>query len=245
MKTKGHQIGRREFLIASSTCALAAVAVGPRLLGAEVALPPKRLAVGFAPFNESAAVIAASGVPSGDGGFIGRGARITVSGTSGGSDEPRQRRAVELLAHFPYFEGAELRDAPYRAWGCSRVTGCQGNSVRFTVPVDQEQRLRFSVGVESGATEVGVPTSRRRAAGGASGDSKAMPVTLSLLSDPGSLKLVRGFYVIVPLFADDREPVWSRWQIRRVDGRMALADANGNSAPFEHFVLGIDYASVQ
>jgi len=71
-----------------------------------------------------------------------------------------------------------------------------------------------------------------------------MPVTLSLRSDPASLKLVPGFYVIVPLFADDREPAWSRWQIRRVGGRMALADANGNSAPFEHFVLRIEYASL-
>ena len=74
-------------------------------------------------------------------------------------------------------------------------------------------------------------------------ESHALPVTLSLLSGGDSLKLVRGFYVIVPLFEQDSEPRWSEWQVRRVDGRMALVDANGNPALFEHFVLRIDYAS--
>jgi hypothetical protein len=242
MNTKGHEIGRREFLVVSSTCVLAATAVGPKLFGAGAAVAPKRLAVGFTSFDGSSALIPASGVPAGDGGFIGRGARITVSGASGAFADPSQRRAVELLTHFAYFEGAELRDAPFRAWGCNRKTGCQGNSVGFNFPVDQEQRIRFSVGVESGLNDAGAPTSRRRAVGSTT-ESQALPVTLSLLSEPDSLKLVRGFYVIVPLFENDGEPVWSNWQVARVDGRMALVDTNGKAAAFEHFVLRIDYAS--
>src|SRR5258705_6766013 len=129
MNTNGHTIGRREFLLVSSTCALAAAAVGPKLFGGEIkASPPRQLAVGFAPLDETASMIAASGIPAGDGRFIGRGARITVSGASGASADPRERRGVELLTHYSYFDGSERRDAPFRAWGCSRKTGCQGNA---------------------------------------------------------------------------------------------------------------------
>lgn len=245
MSISRHEFGRRQFLIASSTCALATAVVGPKLFAGASASLPKRLAVGFASVDEDAALNAASTVPAGDGGFIGRGARIMVSGASGASADPGQRRAVELLAHYGYFEGSERRDAPFRAWGCSRKTGCQGNSVSFNVPVDEEQRIRFSVGVESGATSTGAPTTRRRAVGAVATESHALPVTLSLLSDPASLKLVRGFYVIVPLFERDAEPRWSAWKLGRVDGRMALVDRSGDGhlAPFEHFVLRIDYAS--
>jgi hypothetical protein len=245
MNTKGHGIGRREFLVSSSS-ALAVAAIAPKLFGADSAFaPPKRLAVGFAKFDETALLIAASGIAAGDGAFISRGARLTVSGASGASIEPGARRAVELLTHYSYFEGSERRDAPFRAWGCSRKTGCQGNPVSFNVPVDEEQRIRLTVGVESGSTEAGAPTSRRRAVGGATTafEAKPLPVVLSLLSGDDSLKLVRGFYVIVPLFENDSEPRWSNWQLGRSGGRMALVDGNGNVAPFEHFVLRVDYAS--
>jgi hypothetical protein len=244
MDTNEHKIGRRDFLV-SSTCALAAVAVGPKLFGGEFASPPKRLAVGFASFDEGATVMAASGIPAGDGRFISRGARITVAGASGASDDPRARRGVELTTLFSYFEGSERREAPFRAWGCSRKTGCQGNAVSFTVPVDEEQRIRFTVGVETGSTSAGAQSSRRRAVGNAAAvtQSQVLPISLSLLSEPDSLKLVRGSYVIVPLFENDSEPRWSDWQLGRVNGRTALVDANGNVAPFEHFVLRLDYAS--
>jgi hypothetical protein len=242
MNTNRHGIGRREFLV-SSTYALGAVAVGPTLFGAGGVSMPKRLAVGFASVGENTALNAASDVPAGDGGFIGRGARITVSGVSGAPADPARRRAVELLTHYSYFDGSERRNAPFRAWGSSRKTGSQGNSVSFNMPVDDVQSIRFSVGVESGSVAAGAPTSRRRAVGGASMELQALPVTLSLLSDGDSLKLVRGFYVIVPLFEQDSEPRWSQWQVRRVEGRLALVDTNSNPAPFEHFVLRVDYAS--
>lgn len=243
MNTNGHQIGRREFLLVSSTCALAAAAVGPKLFGgAATASPPRRLAVGFASLEENAGLGPAAGIPAGDGQFIGRGARITVSGASGASANPRERRGVELLTHYSYFEGAERRDAPFRAWGCSRKTGCQGNAVSFNVPVDEEQRIRFTVGVEAGAVKSGGPTTRRVIVDAAT-ESESLPVVLSLLSDPDSLKLVRGFYVIVPLFENDGEPRWSDWRIARVEGRMSLVNGNGDVAPFEHFVLRVDYAS--
>jgi hypothetical protein len=242
MNTKRHEIGRREFLV-SSTCVLAAAAVGPKLFGAEAAALPKRLAVGFSSFDEQATLIPASGVPAGDGGFIGRGARITASGASGASADPGKRRGVELLTHYSYFDGAEQRLTPFRAWAGSRKTGCQGNSVAFTVPMADEQRLRFSVVVETGSAEVVSTTTRRRVVGRTPTETKELPVSLTLLSEPDSLKLARGHYVIVPLFEQDGEPRWSQFQIRRIDGRLALADSNGHAAPFEHFVLRIDYAS--
>ncbi|HKR65234.1 MAG TPA: hypothetical protein VJZ00_15995 [Thermoanaerobaculia bacterium] len=216
--------------------------MGPKLFGGEALLPPKRLAVGFASFDDASALMAASGVVAGDGAFIGKGARITVSGASGTATDPGARRGVELVTLFSYFDGAERREAPFRAWACSRRTGCQGNAVSYTVPVDEVQRIRFTIGVETGSATPGAPTSRRRAVGGAT-ESQALPVTLSLLSEPDSLKLARGYYVIVPIFENDSEPRWSAWTLGRVDGRLALVDSNGNAAPFEHFVVRIDYAS--
>ena len=113
----------------------------------------------------------------------------------------------------------------------------------FNVPVDEDQRIRFTVGVESGAAPSSGPTTRRAIVDAAPTESQALPVVLSLLSGPDSLKLVRGFYVIVPLFENDGEPRWSDWQLRRVEGRMSLVNGNGDIAPFEHFVLRVDYAS--
>ena len=230
-------IGRRKFLIVSSTCAVAAATVGPKLFAGERASQPKRLAVGFVPFEENAPVVDARSIPAGDGKFIGRGARIVASGASGASGVPRERRAVELLTHYSYFDGAERRTAPFVAWACSRVTGCQGNGVGFTVPVDEVQKIVFTVGVETGAPS-GAASRREALALGAT-ESVPLPLMLSLQNEPDTLKLARGFYIVVPLFENDRDPQWSAWQL---DSRRALVDRDGKAASFEHFVLKIDYA---
>jgi hypothetical protein len=235
-----HLMGRRQFLVLSSTCALAAATVGPKLFAGESA-SPKRLAVGFKAFEQDA-VVAAASIASGDGAFIGRGARITASGASGTSAEPRGRRAVELLAHFSYLDGAERKVAPFRAWGCSRVTGCQGSPVGFTVPVDEVQRVVLSVGVERGAPEG--TTSRRDTMLMGGTESAALPLVLSLQSEAGTYALARGFYVVVPMFEGDSDPSWSSWTVSAVDGRFALVDAEGNVASFEHIVLRVDYAKL-
>src|SRR5688500_13506930 len=131
MNTKRHQMGRREFLYVSSTCAVATAFVGPALLADAASPAPRRLAVGFASPDDFAGVVAATDIPSGDGAFIGRGARITVSGASGASVDPLARRAVDLLAHYSYLDGGERKSVPFRAWSCSRTTGCQGNQLSF------------------------------------------------------------------------------------------------------------------
>jgi hypothetical protein len=235
-------MGRREFLVLSSTCAVAAATVGPKLFAGETATP-NRLAVGFKSFDREFAV-AASEIPAGDGAFIGRGARVTASGASGASADPRGRRAVELVAHFSYFDGADRKTAPFSAWGCSRVTGCQGVPVGFTVPVDEVQKIVLSVGVERGAPAA--QTSTRRTAlgiGAADTQAPALPLVLTLQNEEGAFRLARGYYVVVPMFAGESDPRWSSWTVRAVDGRFALVDGEGNVAPFEHIVLRVDYAA--
>jgi hypothetical protein len=233
-------IGRRQFLIVSSTCAVAAATVGPKLFASERASQPKRLAVGFATLEEPA-VFDAARVPAGDGRFIGRGARIVASGASGASADPRLRRGVELLAHYSYFEGAERLSTPFVAWACSRATGCQGNGVGFTVPVDDVQKIVFTIGVETGRPAGAA--SRRDTFSLEATESVPLPLTLSLQNEPGSVKLARGYYVVVPMFENDSDPRWSAWQLGTAGGRRALVDGDGNVAPFEHFVLKVDYAS--
>jgi len=236
-----HLMARRQFLILSSTCAVAAATVGPKLFAGAQSLP-KRLAVGFAAFDENAAVFAASVIPASDGGFIGRGARITVSGASGAPVDPRERRAVQILAHFSYLDGSERRSAPFHAWACSRTTGCQGNPVSFNVPVDEVQKISLSLGVETGEPKKSAGRQIQSQAADKT-ESTELPLTLSLQGEAGSFKLARGYYVVVPMFEGDSNPSWSTWALRAVDGRRMLVDAAGNAAPFEYFVIRVDYAS--
>jgi hypothetical protein len=243
MSANSHMVGRRQFLIASSA-ALATAAVVPKLFAGET-VAPRRLAVGFTRFDDDGAVVAAASIPAGDGAFIRRGARVSVSGVSGAPADPRGRRAVELLVHYSYLHGNERLDAPFRAWACSRRTGCQGNPVSFTVPVDEMQKITLSVGVEKGDREPGQPLTLRAAAADRSSliEGEGLPVALTL-SSGGGIKLARGFYVIVPLFDRDSEPRWSAYHLEQAGGRWALHDGGGNVASFEHFVLRVDYAKL-
>ncbi len=234
-------MGRRQFLKASSTCVVAATAMGPKLFASEVpGGPAKRLAVGFASFDEGEALASATTIPSGDGHFIGRGARVTVSGVSGASVNPGANRVVELLVHHSYLDGAERKVAPFRAWASSRVTGCQGNTVSFSVPVHDVQTLSMTLAAEFGQV-AGAPASRRRALRSAGSGSVALPVSLGLQQD-APMKLVRGFYVLVPVFEGEAEPRWSDFRMRRLNGRFAMVGWN-EVAPFEHIVLSVDYVS--
>ena len=196
---------RREFLILTTMTAAAAAAIGPKLFAAAPAAAP-RLAVGFAPLDAGTLADAAN-VPSPDGTFISRGARVTFAGVR------NMRRAAELTASFPYFDGATKRVAPFRVWARG------GNGLSFTMPADVEQKLTFNV---------------------VAGES-TLPVTLTLLSDANALKLVRGFYILTPLFDKETAPRWSGYQLRDVGGRWTVCDAKGNPAAFEHFVLRVDY----
>jgi hypothetical protein len=231
-------IDRREFLIASGTAVAAATVAGPQLFaGSEVS--QQRLAVGYAPFHAEASVVPATSVSFGDGGFIGRGAQVTVSGVSGASKTHGERRTVELLVNHSYREGADRLVAPYLAWASSRMTGDQGNTVRFVVPVDDPQALSLSVRTESGALP-GSPTSRRRAVSAAGSDTVLTPIELGIQND-AQIKLTPGYYVIVPVLPGEAEPDWSSYHVAQLNGRSALIGWS-EVAPFEHLVLRVQYA---
>lgn len=242
MTNKAHQIGRRQFLIASSTCAVAAVTVGPKLFASAAAGPVARLAIGFSPAGETADVFAAAAVPAADGGFISRGARVTVSGSSG-AGAPAERRVVDLLAHFSVWDGARQSVLPFRAWASSRATGTQGGAGSFNMPVDEQQKLVFSIESERGNPSGKAASRRDSLAGAAVTESRSHPVVLSLQNEPGALKLARGSYVVVPLFDGDSDPDWSSFQLRSHNGRLALHGRDGAVVAFDHFVLSVDYAA--
>lgn len=235
-------MGRRRFLVVSSTGALATAVLGPQLFGNTlIGATPRRIAVGYAPLEEKSAVMAASSVGTADGAFISRGARVLVSGASGLASEPRGRRAVELVAHYSYFDGAERKTTPFHAWAGSRSTGVQGSPAAFTFPVDEVQKISFTVSAETGAPAGAA--SRRDALTIDSTERVDLPLVLSLQREPGSFELVRGFYVVVPIFEGDSDPRWSSYSLSQREGRWTLVDGEERVAPFEHFVLRIDYAA--
>lgn len=241
MNTSRHTgMGRREFLQLSSIGALATAAAGPKLFAGEAA-QPQRLAIGFVEL-EGGTLGNAARISSVDGGFVRRGARVSVTG-GGTFAAPADRRVVELNALFPYTEGGERRVAPYHAWSGSRTTGCAGKTVNFQMPVEDE---KVSFSVTSQRTSGGSTfTQRLGLSDGPTTESKALPVTLALRSEPGALKLVRGFYVVVPLFAGDREPRWSALEVKQTAGRWAVHTRGEEAAtPAEHFLLRVDYATV-
>jgi hypothetical protein len=240
MRSNRHLIGRRQFLAVTSASAVAVAVIGPKVFASEAAPVPRRLAIGYASFDANAAVMDGASVPAADGGFIGRGARVSVLGANVASDVPRARRTVALTAHYSYLDGAERKSVPFTAWVASRLTGSTGNMAAFTVPVDEVQKLSFTVGAESGAPRGAA--SRRDALVIEPTQSVDLPLTLALQNEDGAFKLARGFYVIVPMFEGDSEPRWSAYTMREVGGRWGLVDRDGVTAPFEHFVLRIDYA---
>src|SRR6202040_1245038 len=148
-----------EFVVASSAALATVVAVQPKLFG-QATVVPKRLAVGYAPLDDMAAVVDAASIPAGDGGFISRGARVSISGMSGAPADPSARRAVEMRVYYSYLDGAERRDAPFYAWSGSRKNSNQGVPTSFTVPVDATQKIKLAIGLETGNREAGSPTSR-------------------------------------------------------------------------------------
>jgi hypothetical protein len=235
-----HLMGRRQFLFVSSAAAVMTATAGPKLFAGSLSPSARRLAVGYIPFGDTA-VIDAARIPAADGGFISRGARIMAVGAAGAPSDPRGRRAIGLVTHYSYLDGAERKSVPFRAWGSSRLTGAEGPAVAFTVPVDEVQKISFVVETESGAPSAG--SSRRDAIFAEVTRQLEHPMTLSLQNDQASHKLARGYYVIVPIFENDSEPQWREWSLGKAGVRASLVDRDGAAAPFEHFLLRVDYAA--
>jgi hypothetical protein len=234
-----HGVGRRQFLVTASTSAVAAAVLGPHVFAAKAAPAPiRRLAVGIAREGGPMALASASSIPSSDGMFISTGARVMLTGASGAPETPAKRRMVQLLTNFTYFQGAAEKSAPFHSWGASRITGEQGPPTRFTVPVDAPQSISLTVVVESGDSATDGP---QRKTGGST-VLTALPLLLSVRNAPSALPLVRGSYVVVPLFDAETEPDWTRYEISMVNGHWTVVDRSHRIAPFEHLVVNVTYA---
>jgi hypothetical protein len=109
------------------------------------------------------------------------------------------------------------------------------------MPVDEAQTIRLSVETER-EVRTSIPL-RRIASLKTALQNATLPIALTLRDGESGIKLVRGFYVIVPLFDGDSDPRWSNYELKKLDGRWALHDSAGTPASFEHIVLRIDYAA--
>ena len=233
---------RRDFLKFSSIAALgvAAGALLERNAFADSAPLPLRLWVGCAGIDEidrargnpmDVVLAPVRSLASSDGTFIRRGARVKIAGISCGS---AARRVMEVR---PHYLSDGTTDVPVIAWGPG------GGRVAFTMPVEVEQRLRFSF----------VPTppapppilSRRRLVGAAAPADMSQDLVLSLLNEPDVVKLTRAYYVVVPQFTDAPEPKWGSYTLLSHKGHMLMHEwRDGFMQPveLEHFVLRTDYA---
>ncbi|HEX8619146.1 MAG TPA: hypothetical protein VF911_16310, partial [Thermoanaerobaculia bacterium] len=115
----------------------------------------------------------------------------------------------------------------------------------FHVPVDLSQKLSFTVTGERNVSAPGVPTGRFQRAEGEAIEKSVVPVTLALANEAGAVALARGFYVFAPMYAGDMQPQWSSFTLRQDGGNWTLVGREGEPAPFEHFVIRIDYGAEQ
>lgn len=238
MSTSRHEgMGRREFLTASASV-LAAAVVGPELLAGGQALP-RSIATAFAPFAVDSAspgdvelwLTPAERIGAADRAFLRNGASVSMYGVSGG--EAQSRGSLAFDAHYTVSEGGVRRELPFHAWAGG------GGPVRFNVPLDDEGRIRFSV---TARTAVSQPSRRSRAVSRGNTDSAPSALAVELSLD-GPIRLQRGFYVIAPLVEDQSAPGWWEYAVRKVNGRWGVYSIVGTPAPFEHFVVRVDYAA--
>jgi hypothetical protein len=229
-------MGRREFIVLSSTCAVGVLATGPKLLAdALVPLAPNTLAIGFAsldtPLGGMDAFVSADSVPTGDGAFIGRDAKVTIEGTRGNAAGERQ--ITTLCAEY---EGDVVGRVSVYSWAYNTPMKTAGGRNTFRMPLDSKQRLTFQFLTSPAA-------GRRRSTQSGPETETPSALVLTTLSDPDTLKLRRGYYAIVPLDGD-RAPNWSAFILQQQNGQVLLA-SKGTGAPYEHehVVLRIDYAT--
>lgn len=239
MQPQSIDFGRRNFLKLSSV-AIATAAVAPRVFaGAVAGEQPNGVAVGFVALDRTdSPLVSANSIPSSDGAFIGRGARVSVLSAG---QAAKGRRVAELCAVYSYFDGASLQQAPFCAGAMGRAAGAKLKVGNFEVPVDLSQKLSFTVTGERAVAAPGVATARFNRTEDTTVEKSVLPVTFALANEAGAFALARGFYVIAPMYAGDDQPRWSSYSLRQDGGSWSLVGRDGEPAPFEHFVIRIDY----
>ena len=233
------EMHRRDFLRFSSIAlvGVAAATWNQKMFGA-TAPALGSLAIGCASIDEAdrarvdpfdVALVSADRLNASDGTFLRRGALIQLAGLGGGNCT---RGVNEVNAHFP----VDGTDVPVTVWGKG------GNTVSFKMPIEVEQRLRFTFG-----PCVPASSSRRRIVSSAPATDGNRDLVLSLMNEPGVVKLARAYYAIVPLVAGAPEPKWSSYTLLRSGGGQMLMherrDGFAQPVQFEHFVFRADYAN--
>jgi hypothetical protein len=255
-------MGRREFLVLTSTTALAAAAFGKDLLPQPAASAAAReFSLGYVEANASlrssgrlAPIVASvASVTSGDGNFINNGVKISVRGYNVMPESPTGRVSMQLIVQ--YLESGTSRVDPFVAWRYSRKSG-GAPPISFLVPVDQDQNLHLLFTSDSDASlarkapQAGDGVSRRDVLTGASAaasmeaGSDPGAITLTLMSGKSDPKLRRGYYIISPVGDGVSEPDWSRYELRNTDNGMKLFETNNfdaGPAQLEYLILYVDY----
>ncbi len=260
-------MGRREFILLTSTTALAAAAFGKDLLPqpATASATAREFSLGYVAPSASLAgtgrgltpnVLSVDSVGSGDGNFIENGAKVSVRGYNVMPQSPAGRVQMQLIVQ--YLEGGSTRLDPFIAWRYSRSAG-PASPVSFLVPVDQDQNLHLLFTSDNEASlarktaqagQAGNNVSRRDVLTGASAaasleaGSDPGAINLTLMSGKSDPKLRRGYYIISPVGDGVSEPDWSRYELRTTDDGMKLFETNNfqaGPAQLEYLILYIDY----
>lgn len=266
MTTQANQgLGRRQFLLLTSSSAVATIALGKDLVPtlAKSFDTGRSYSIGFVEADglkavdaaDAAAplvanVVSADTVGSPDGAFLSRDVRLSVSASHIGSSSAE--RSVEMLALYTFGHGTSAsQQMPYGVWSYSKKKNVARDSgpVRFRIPVDETQRVRLVLKRSGEAPTADAEGVSRRGVFGlaqspAADNGSVQEIELAVHSGRGATKLRRGYYIVAPLAAGQDAPRWDRMQLRKEKG-LVLVDGSGldeTPADFDYVVLFFDYA---
>jgi hypothetical protein len=244
---------RREFLLLGSAATVGmAASMSGSSTGALGILAPARqqFAVGYAEPLETATqhVMAADRLPSGDAGFLGNAAHVTVHGLW----RPESRRNVAAHVGVTMFHPLDVERIPFLAWRHSGISSAA--AVSFTTPVQPNGTLAIGIDRTRAYSFLTGPGRRfsRLVRNHAAGSvdlplqetmgSDGSVLTLKAGKGPG-MKLRRGTYFVALVDGGSRAN-WSA--VTAGSERNVRADSvlriGGAPVDFEYLVISVDRA---
>jgi hypothetical protein len=258
MKNQSKQgIGRREFLVVTSTTAIAAMAFGQDLIGVPSlkAASGSNFALGFvdpeavidgASSRFVANVGSADRLTQSDGALIRGGARLTIRSSHVSDKSANAPSGMQLIVQYVTSSDGTRRTFPFTAWSYSKTSGTS-SPVRFVVPVDQEQTIRLLLATSYDGQASSAVSRRNLLQTASAVESAADPdvINLSLLSGSGGAKLRTGHYIIVPTRNGASAPDWANVSLRNDEGLKLVTNSGFTVAPvdFDYVIVTIDMAS--
>lgn len=257
MKKQSEQgIGRREFLVVTSTTAIAAMAFGQDLIGVPSLkqTASSNFALGFV---DPATVVdgagsrfvgnvgAAERLTQSDGALIRTGARLTIRSSHVNGKSANAPSGMQLIVQYVTSADGVRRTFPFTAWSYSKTSG-KSSPVRFIVPVDEEQSVRFLLAATYDAQPASAVSRRNLLQISSAAETAADPdvINLSLLSGDGNAKLRTGHYIIVPTHNGAVAPNWSNVSLRN-DGGLKLVTNSGftvEPVDFDYVIVTVELA---